>query len=103
MSENHSRQGTGTSRGRLLGRVHQPRRARRQRPVRRPAGGFRWGTMPLVFPLFLITVVTEIPMLRLLYKKLPLSWPRACALGIGINIASYAVVLRPETARCCAL
>ena len=57
---------------------------------------FMWDTMSLVFPLFLVTVVTEIPMLRLLYRKLPLSWERACTLGIGINIASYAVVFVAE-------
>jgi len=59
---------------------------------------FMWDTMSLVFPLFVITLATEIPMLRLLYKKLPLSWGRACALGFGINIASYAVVFVAEIA-----
>ena len=35
-------------------------------------------------------------MLRLLYIELPLSWGRACSLGFGINIASYAVVFVAE-------
>jgi hypothetical protein len=59
---------------------------------------FVWDGMSLLFPLFLITVATKIPMLRLLYKTLPLSWGRACALGFGINVASYAVVFVVEIA-----
>jgi len=59
---------------------------------------FVWDGMSLLLPLFIITLVTEIPMLRLLCRKLPLSWERACALGLGINIASYAVVFVAEVA-----
>ena len=57
---------------------------------------FVWDGMSLVLPLFLITVVTEIPLLRLLYGKLPLSWGRACALGFGMNVASYVAVFVAE-------
>jgi hypothetical protein len=53
---------------------------------------FMWDTMSLVPPLFMITLVTEIPLLRLLFRQIPLTWGRACALGFGINLASYACV-----------
>ena len=49
-------------------------------------------TMSLVFPLFLITLITEIPLLHVLFKTASLSWKRACVLGCGINLASYAAV-----------
>jgi hypothetical protein len=53
---------------------------------------FMWDTMSLVLPLFLITLATEIPLLHVLFKTVPLSWKRASVLGCGINIASYAAV-----------
>lgn len=53
---------------------------------------FMWDTMALVAPLFLITVATEIPLLYFLFRQPPMTWGRACALGFGINLASYAVV-----------
>src|SRR5580698_6526141 len=53
---------------------------------------FIWDTMSLVVPLFLITVATEIPLLYFLFRQLPMTWGRACVLGFGINLASYAVV-----------
>ncbi|HAK97099.1 MAG TPA: hypothetical protein DCM87_19435 [Planctomycetes bacterium] len=53
---------------------------------------FMWDTMSLVLPLFLITLVTEIPLLHVLFKTVPLSWKRAAILGCGINIGSYAAV-----------
>jgi hypothetical protein len=59
---------------------------------------FIWDTTSLVFPLFVITLITEIPFLRLLYKNLSLGWGRAFLLGLGINIASYAVVFVAEIA-----
>src|ERR1039457_2047166 len=57
---------------------------------------FMWDTMSLVAPLFLITVATEIPLLYFLFRKLPMTWGRACVLGFGINLASYAVVFVME-------
>jgi hypothetical protein len=57
---------------------------------------FLWDSTWLVLPLFLLTLVTEIPLLRLLYKQVALSWKRAVALGVGINLASYAVVFAAE-------
>ena len=55
-----------------------------------------WDGMALVIPLFLITLITEVPLLRVLYRKVPLSWERACTLGLGINVASYAAVFVVE-------
>jgi hypothetical protein len=57
---------------------------------------FMWDTMSMVLPLFLITLATEIPLLRLLYRQVPLTWRRTCFLGIGINVASYACVFAIE-------
>lgn len=58
---------------------------------------FMWDTMSLVVPLFLITLITEIPLLRVLFKAAHLSWKRAVFLGCGINISSYAAVFIIET------
>jgi hypothetical protein len=58
---------------------------------------FMWDTMSLVAPLFLITLMTEIPLLRVLFKTVHLSWKRAVFLGCGINISSYAAVFIIET------
>ena len=57
---------------------------------------FIWHGMALVIPLFIITLITEVPLLRLLYRRLPLSWERACTLGLCINVASYAAVFVVE-------
>ncbi len=59
---------------------------------------FIWDTMSLVLPLFAITLLTEIPMLRVLYKSVLLDWKPACALGFRINIASYGAVFVLEIA-----
>jgi len=53
---------------------------------------FMWDTMSLVLPLFLITLLTEIPLLYVLFKTVSLSWKRAAILGFGINAASYVAV-----------
>jgi hypothetical protein len=53
---------------------------------------FMWDTMSLVLPLFIITVVTEIPLIYCLFKQASVTWKRAYFLGIGINLASYAIV-----------
>ncbi len=55
-----------------------------------------WDTMSFVLPLFLVTLVTEIPLLHVLFKTVPLSWKRAATLGCGINIASYSAVFAIE-------
>jgi len=59
---------------------------------------FIWDTMSLILPLFIITLITEIPALHFLYKKVPLSWGRSFLLGLGINIVSYPVVIAVEVA-----
>ncbi|MDX9982164.1 MAG: hypothetical protein RBU25_19245 [Lentisphaeria bacterium] len=48
--------------------------------------------LALVVPLYFITVATEFPLLRLLYRRVPLAWDRAWLLGWGMNLASYALV-----------
>ena len=53
---------------------------------------FIWDTMAFVLPLFIITILTEIPLMRVLFRTYPLSWGRACVLGFGINVASYVAV-----------
>ncbi len=53
---------------------------------------FMLQSMSLVLPLFLITLLTEIPLLHALFKNVPLSWIRAVILGCGINVASYVAV-----------
>jgi hypothetical protein len=57
---------------------------------------FMWDTMSMVLPLFAITLAVEIPLLRPLYGRVSLTWRRACALGAGINIVSYACVFALE-------
>ncbi len=57
---------------------------------------FMWDTMSMVLPLFAITAASEIPLLRLLYRQVRLSWGRACVLSTGVNVASYACVFALE-------
>ncbi len=57
---------------------------------------FMLRTMSLVAPLFLITLVTEVPLLHRLFQATRLTWPRAALLGCGINMVSYTAVLVVE-------
>lgn len=57
---------------------------------------FVWESFSLILPLYLITLITETPILKALYKKVNITWPRAIKLSIGINTASYFVVLLLE-------
>ena len=57
---------------------------------------FMWDTFAFVGPLFLITLATEIPLLRLLSKAHPFSWKRILSVGLGLNVASYAAVFALE-------
>ena len=59
---------------------------------------FMWDTMSMVLPLFAITLAVEIPMLRHLYRRVSPTWRRACALGAGVNVVSYACVFIVEIA-----
>ena len=54
---------------------------------------FLWQTASFILPLFLITLVTEIPLLRVLFRAPELPWKRSILLGCGINITSYATVI----------
>jgi hypothetical protein len=57
---------------------------------------FVWESFSLILPLYLITLITETPVLKALYKEVNITWPRAIKLSIGINTASYFVVLLLE-------
>ena len=57
---------------------------------------FMWDTMSMVLPLFLITLATEIPLLRLLYRSIQMSWLRAVRLGLLLNVLSYIAVFALE-------
>jgi hypothetical protein len=57
---------------------------------------FIWESFSLILPLFLITLITETPLLKALYKKVNINWSRAIKLSIGINTASYLAVFLLE-------
>ena len=57
---------------------------------------FMWDTLSLVVPLFFVTLATEIPLLRLLFKRDSVSWKRVLSAGLGMNVASYAAVFALE-------
>lgn len=54
---------------------------------------FLMASLTLLLPLFVITLAVEIPLLRRLFRPISLTWGRATALGLWINLASYAIVL----------
>lgn len=53
---------------------------------------FMSDSLSLVIPLFIITLIVEIPLLHWLYRDTLLDWQRASVLGFGINATSYAAV-----------
>lgn len=57
---------------------------------------FIWESFALILPLYLITLITETPLLKAIYKKTNITWPRAIRLSIGINTASYILVFLLE-------
>jgi hypothetical protein len=57
---------------------------------------FIWESFSLIFPLYFITLITETPLLKALYKKVNITWLRAIKLSISVNAASYFVVLLLE-------
>lgn len=57
---------------------------------------FLMASLTLLLPLFVITLAVEIPLLRRLFRPISLTWGRATALGLWINLASYAIVLLLE-------
>ncbi|WP_409479758.1 hypothetical protein [Pseudobdellovibrio sp. HCB154] len=48
-----------------------------------------WGMSELYLPMFLITLVTETPMIRYLYRHENFSWLRSIKFSLAINITSY--------------
>ena len=50
-----------------------------------------WDTTPLVFPLFLITLIVEFPSIKLLYKD-AITWKRSIWINFKINMFSYLLV-----------
>ena len=57
---------------------------------------FVWDAFSFVVPLFLVTLATEIPLLRALSKAHAVSWKRILSAGLGMNVASYAAVFALE-------
>ncbi len=46
----------------------------------------------LVIPLFILTILLEIPVLKIFYKE-KVSWMRAVGLGLFINVISYLTIM----------
>jgi hypothetical protein len=54
---------------------------------------FVWSFSSLVvIPMFVLTLATETPALKLLYRRNGLSWPGAAKASVGINLISYIFV-----------
>lgn len=51
-----------------------------------------WGLSSFFVPMFLLTLITETPGLKLLYRSNGLSWLQATKISVGINAVSYAFV-----------
>ena len=48
-----------------------------------------WGRASLVVPMFVLTLITETPLLKVLYRAQGLSWFRSARISLGINLVSY--------------
>ena len=48
-----------------------------------------WGMRGLYFPMFLLTLFTETPALKYLYRKDGFNWKRAIKVSFGLNLTSY--------------
>lgn len=57
---------------------------------------FVWESFSLILPLFVITLITETPILKALYKEVNIGWKRTIKLSIGINVSSYFAVILLE-------
>ena len=51
-----------------------------------------WGMMGLYIPMFFLTLATETPTLKFLYRREGFSWARSIKVSFGINIISYLFV-----------
>lgn len=51
-----------------------------------------WDLSGFFLPMFLLTLATETPLLKYLYRRDEIGWPRAAKLSFGINVISYVLV-----------
>jgi len=51
-----------------------------------------WGMMGLYIPMFFLTLATETPALKFLYRKEGFNWARSIKISFGINFISYLFV-----------
>ncbi len=51
-----------------------------------------WGMSGLFVPMFILTLITETPLLKVLYRSDGLSWLRTAKISFGINLISYLFV-----------
>lgn len=51
-----------------------------------------WGMTGLYIPMFFLTLATETPALKFLYRKESFNWPRSIKVSLGINLISYMFV-----------
>jgi hypothetical protein len=57
-----------------------------------------WDLSGFFFPMFLLTLAIETPLLWFLYRRDSIAWPRAAKLSFGINVISYAFVFISQIA-----
>lgn len=55
-----------------------------------------WGMMGLYIPMFFLTLATETPALKFLYRKEGFNWPRSIKVSLGINLISYMFVFTAQ-------
>lgn len=51
-----------------------------------------WGMSSLFIPMFILTIITETPLLKVLYRRESLNWLRSIKISFGINLVSYVLV-----------
>ncbi len=55
-----------------------------------------WGMMGLYIPMFFLTLVTETPVLKYLYRQNGFDWKRSIKVSLGINVISYLLVFMAQ-------
>ncbi|WP_028582154.1 TolB-like translocation protein [Desulfogranum japonicum] len=55
-----------------------------------------WGMMGLYIPMFFLTMTTETPALKFLYRKEAFDWKRTIKVSFGLNIISYLFVFTSQ-------
>ena len=51
-----------------------------------------WGLMDIYVSMFLLTLITEIPTLKYLYRNKGLKWKRTIKISFGLNLISYLLI-----------